>query len=204
MEMMSKYILTHRDKKYIIIYPITGKKIHFGLSLYQDYTKHKDDKRRQRFHQRNHKWTTADPYTNHTADLDLKQDTINDGDLTIAKTDGLLTVLDSTAKLASLNTFSGLQTVNGDFKAGHVLVKIIAPTLNTHLTSKLYVDTALIGKQNTLTAGIGIDITNNVISSSSSSSFVGFRVETAQEADMRIGTGGNIPFNVKTGGIGFL
>jgi sulfur transfer complex TusBCD TusB component (DsrH family) len=83
------------------------------------------------------------------ADLDLKQDLIQDGDLTIAKTDGLLTALDSTAKLASLNTFTGLQTVNGDLKADHVLVKITAPILNTHLTSKLYVDTALIGKQNT-------------------------------------------------------
>jgi CII-binding regulator of phage lambda lysogenization HflD len=42
------------------------------------------------------------------ADLDLKQDLIQDGDLTIAKTDGLLTALDSTAKLASFNTFTGL------------------------------------------------------------------------------------------------
>ena len=42
--------------------------------------------------------------------------------------------------------------MNGDLKADHVLVKITAPTLNTHLTSKLYVDTALIGKQNTLTS----------------------------------------------------
>ena len=143
----------------------------------------------------------------HTADILTKLDTINDGDLTIAKTDGLLTALDSTAKLALANTFTGLQTVNGDLKADHVLVKITAPTLNTHLTSKLYVDTALIGKQNTLTAGTGIDITDNVISStstSSNSSFVGFRVETAQEVDMRIGTGSTIPFNVKTGGIGFL
>ena len=140
-------------------------------------------------------------------EINTKQDLILDGDLTIAKTDGLLTALDSTAKLALANTFTGLQTVNGDLKADHVLVKITAPTLNTHLTSKLYVDTALIGKQNTLTAGTGIDITDNVISStstSSNSSFVGFRVETAQEVDMRIGTGSTIPFNVKTGGIGFL
>ena len=41
------------------------------------------------------------------------------------------------------NTFTGLQTINGDLKADHVLVKITAPTLNTHLTSKLYVDTAI-------------------------------------------------------------
>jgi uncharacterized protein YlbG (UPF0298 family) len=48
------YFSTHRDKKCMI---------HFGSSLYKDYTKHGDDKRRQRFHQRNHKWKTADPYT---------------------------------------------------------------------------------------------------------------------------------------------
>ena len=58
----------------------------------------------------------------------MKQDLIQDGDLSIAKTDGLLTALDSSAKLASANTFSGLQTINGDLKADHVLVKIISPT----------------------------------------------------------------------------
>jgi hypothetical protein len=57
------YFSTHRDKKYMIIHPVTGKKIHFGSSLYQDYTKHGDDKRRQMFRKRNHKWKTADPYT---------------------------------------------------------------------------------------------------------------------------------------------
>ena len=116
--------------------------------------------------------------TNVITEINTKQDTIQDGDLTIAKTDGLRTALDSTAKLALANTFTGLQTVNGDLKADHVLVKITAPTLNTHLTSKLYVDTALTGKQNTLEAGTGIDITNNVTSSTSSSSFVGFRAVT--------------------------
>jgi hypothetical protein len=39
------------------------------------------------------------------------------------------------------------------------------PTLNTQLTSKLYVDTALNGKQDTLLAGENITITNNTISS---------------------------------------
>jgi hypothetical protein len=128
-------------------------------------------------------------------EINTKQDFILDGDLTIAKTDGLLTALDSTAKLASLNTFTRLQTVNGDLKADHVLVKITAPTLNTHLTSKLYVDTALIGKQNTLTAGTGIDITNNVISSTSSSSFVGFRAVTSQAVDLNVAINTVIPFN---------
>jgi len=37
------YFLTHRDKKYMIIHTITGKKIHFGSSLYQDYTIHGDE-----------------------------------------------------------------------------------------------------------------------------------------------------------------
>ena len=55
--------------------------------------------------------------------------------------------------------------MNGDLKADHVLVKITAPTLNTHLTSKLYVDTALIGKQNTLTASS--DVTMNTLTASS-------------------------------------
>jgi hypothetical protein len=82
----------------------------------------------------------------------LKQDLIQDGDLSIAKTDGLLTALDSTAKLALANTFTGLQTINGDLKADHVLVKITAPTLNTHLTSKLYVDTAI--------SNVNVDTTN--------------------------------------------
>jgi hypothetical protein len=47
----------------MIINPITVKKIHFGSSLYQDYTKHGDDKGRKRFQQRNHKWKNAEPYT---------------------------------------------------------------------------------------------------------------------------------------------
>ena len=45
------------------------------------------------------------------------------------------------------------------------MVKITAPTLNTHLTSKLYVDTALIGKQNTLTASS--DVIMNALTASS-------------------------------------
>ena len=53
----------------------------------------------------------------------------------------------------------------------------------------------MIEKQNTLTAGIGIDITNNVISSTSSSSFVGFRAVTAQGADINVAINTVIPFN---------
>jgi hypothetical protein len=128
-------------------------------------------------------------------EIRTNQDFIQDDDLTIAKTDGLQAALDSTAELTSANTFTGLQTIVGDLKADHVLVKITAPTLNTHLISKLYVDTALIGKQNTLTAGTGIDITSNVISSTSTYSFVGLRAVTSQAVDLNVAINAVIPFN---------
>jgi hypothetical protein len=150
------------------------------------------------------------------SNINLKQNLIQDGGLSIAKTDGLLTALDSSAKLASANTFTGLQTINGDLKADHVLVKITAPTLNTHLTSNLYVDTALIGKQNTLTASS--DVTMNTLTASSAivnsvdigSGFsslqtqvdalieyitkVGFRAYTLSVAT--INAGNNLPYNL--------
>jgi hypothetical protein len=58
----------------------------------------------------------------HTADILTNLDVIQDGDLSIAKTDGLLTALDSTAKLTLENTFTGLHTILGDLKADNVLV----------------------------------------------------------------------------------
>jgi hypothetical protein len=73
--------------------------------------------------------------------------------------------LNTTAKLNSANTFTGLQTIVGDLKADYVLVKNTTPTLTAHLSSKLYVDTALNGKQKTLLAGDNITIKNNTISS---------------------------------------
>ena len=53
----------------------------------------------------------------------------------------------------------------------------------------------MIGKQNTLTSGTGIDITDNVISSTSSSSFVGFRAVTAQAVDLNVAINTVIPLN---------
>lgn len=51
---------SHRkDKKYMV--KINNKTIHFGAAGYQDYTKHKDEQRRQRFRQRNAKWRSAAP-----------------------------------------------------------------------------------------------------------------------------------------------
>ena len=49
--------------------------------------------------------------------------TVNDGDLTIAKTNGLQDALDSTAKLDSVNTFTANQTVNADFNGDMYCLK---------------------------------------------------------------------------------
>ena len=40
------YISPLKEKKYLIINKDDGKKTHFGNINYEDYTKHKDDKRR--------------------------------------------------------------------------------------------------------------------------------------------------------------
>ena len=57
------YFSTHKDKKYMIRNPETGKFIHFGAMGMTDYTKHRDEGRRWRFQQRNKKWKDADPYS---------------------------------------------------------------------------------------------------------------------------------------------
>lgn len=57
------YISNRKDKKYKIIDPKTGKIVHFGAMGYEDYTLHKDDKRRQLFLKRNANWAKAKPYT---------------------------------------------------------------------------------------------------------------------------------------------
>jgi hypothetical protein len=56
-------------------------------------------------------------------------------------------------------------------------------------------------KQDTLTPGDNISIVNNVISSSTSN-FVGFRVEMSQEIDTTVNINTLIPFNAKTGSTG--
>jgi len=43
-------------KKYMIV---TKKKIHFGAIGYEDWTKHRDSKRRTAFRTRNRKWSVA-------------------------------------------------------------------------------------------------------------------------------------------------
>ena len=83
------------------------------------------------------------------ADLDTKQNFINDGDLSFAKTSGLVSAINSTAKLASFNNFTANQTITGDLLvtggaiANTATVLSTTPTLDGHLTSKLYVDNEL-------------------------------------------------------------
>ena len=56
------FLSTSKNKKYMV-FDEEGKKVHFGSLLYQDYTKHKDKKRRENFRNRNTKWKDADKYT---------------------------------------------------------------------------------------------------------------------------------------------
>jgi hypothetical protein len=57
------YLSTRKNKKFMVIDPETGHKIHFGLLGYQDYLKHKNKTRRHNFLVRNHKWKNAKKYS---------------------------------------------------------------------------------------------------------------------------------------------
>ena len=52
-----------KDKKYMIYDPNNDKWVHFGLMGYEDYTKHKDKERRERFRNRNKSWANAPKYS---------------------------------------------------------------------------------------------------------------------------------------------
>lgn len=56
---------TRWDKKYMILNPHTNKWVHFGSMNppMEDYTKHKDERRRELFRRRNHKWASASKWT---------------------------------------------------------------------------------------------------------------------------------------------
>lgn len=54
---------TRKDKKYMILNPETNKWVHFGQLGFEDFTKHKDPKRREAFRIRNKKWSKQSPYT---------------------------------------------------------------------------------------------------------------------------------------------
>lgn len=57
------FLSTRKDKKYMVIMKDTNKKIHFGQMGYEDYTKHKDEKRMMKFQNRNRKWAASIEYT---------------------------------------------------------------------------------------------------------------------------------------------
>jgi hypothetical protein len=54
---------SRKDKKYAIINPYTFKVVHFGQMGYEDFTKTGDERRRELFKRRNHKWRDADPFS---------------------------------------------------------------------------------------------------------------------------------------------
>lgn len=56
---------TRKDKKYMILNPHTNKWIHFGTMKppMEDYTKHQNERRRELFRLRNHKWSHADKWS---------------------------------------------------------------------------------------------------------------------------------------------
>lgn len=58
------YVSTRKNKKYMVETP-DGKMIHFGTldPPMEDYTKHKDKERRDRFRKRNAKWSQQDKWT---------------------------------------------------------------------------------------------------------------------------------------------
>ena len=56
-------ISKRKDKKYSTRDPVTNKLVHFGQMGYEDFTKHKDESRRQLFLKRNNKWKDAKPFT---------------------------------------------------------------------------------------------------------------------------------------------
>jgi len=57
------YISDRKDKKFMVIDPHTKKQIHFGQIGYEDWLKHHDTQRRQRFLTRNRRWKKAPKYS---------------------------------------------------------------------------------------------------------------------------------------------
>jgi hypothetical protein len=53
---------TRKSKKYMLLKP-DGKWVHFGYYGMEDYTKHKDENRRDAFRSRNRKWAHQHKYS---------------------------------------------------------------------------------------------------------------------------------------------
>ncbi len=61
MKIYYPYKSDRKDKKYYII-TLTGNRVYFGASGYEDYTTHKDIKRREAYrqrHEKNEDWTAS-------------------------------------------------------------------------------------------------------------------------------------------------
>ena len=56
-------VSTRKDKKYMILNPNTDKWVHFGQMNYEDYTKHMDEERRDKFLIRNQNWKDRPKYS---------------------------------------------------------------------------------------------------------------------------------------------
>ena len=54
---------TKKTKKYMLFNPYTNKWIHFGQMGFEDFTKHNDIKRRNKFRIRNKRWENENPYS---------------------------------------------------------------------------------------------------------------------------------------------
>ena len=54
---------TRKNNKFMIYDDKNDKWHHFGDINYEDFTKHKDKKRRERFQIRNHKWSSEPKYS---------------------------------------------------------------------------------------------------------------------------------------------
>jgi len=143
---------------------------------------------------------TEDLATN-TANILTKQATITDGSLTIARTDGLQAALDSTAKLASANIFTTSQEITGNLKATLVQVSTTTPALDTHLTSKFYVDkqddlSAKLASANTFTANQSITGDLSVSGLITQSNTIRFKAYYNTVGNVfSVSAGNNIPYN---------
>lgn len=56
-------VSTRKGKKYMVRNPETGKLVHFGDLFMEDYTKHLDKERRERFRTRNARFKGRDRYS---------------------------------------------------------------------------------------------------------------------------------------------
>ena len=52
-----------KGKKYMVLDPNTNKWVHFGAMGYEDYTKHKDENRRKKYHSRMGRFQNAYKYS---------------------------------------------------------------------------------------------------------------------------------------------